>query len=73
MYEIMSELAQKGYAIVLISSEMPEVLAMSDRIGVMHEGKLVKILNRDEATQEKLLAYAMNSADTMLKEETGRE
>ena len=65
--------AQKGYAIVLISSEMPEVLAMSDRIGVMHEGKLVKILNRDEATQEKLLAYAMNSADTMLKEETGRE
>ena len=73
MYEIMSELAQKGYAIVLISSEMPEVLAMSDRIGVMHEGRLVKVLNRNEATQEKLLAYAMNSADTMLKEETGSE
>lgn len=73
MYEIMSELAQKGYAIVLISSEMPEVLAMSDRIGVMHEGQLVKVLNRDEATQEKLLAYAMNSADTMLKEDTGSE
>ncbi len=67
MYEIMTELAQTGYAVVLISSEMPEVLAMSDRIGIMHEGTLVKILDRDEATQEKLLAYAMNSADTMLK------
>lgn len=73
MYEIMGELAHKGYAIVLISSEMPEVLAMSDRIGVMHEGTLVKILDRDEATQEKLLAYAMNSADVMLEEGTAGE
>ena len=71
MYEIMSDLAQNGYAIVLISSEMPEVLAMSDRIGVMHEGSLVKILERGEATQEKMLAYAMNSADTMLSEGDG--
>lgn len=69
IYSIMSDLAEQGYAIILISSEMPEVLAMSDRIGVMHEGTLVKILDRDEATQEKLLAYAMNSADSMLKEE----
>ena len=68
IYGIMSELAQAGYAIVLISSEMPEILAMSDRIAVMHEGTLVKILDREEATQEKMLAYAMNSADDMLKE-----
>ena len=68
IYEIMSELAEKGYAIVLISSEMPEILAMSDRIAVMHEGELVKILDREEATQEKMLAYAMNSADDMLQE-----
>lgn len=68
IYAIMSELAQSGYAIVLISSEMPEILAMSDRIAVMHEGTLVKILDREEATQEKMLAYAMNSADDMLKE-----
>ncbi|MDO4345056.1 MAG: sugar ABC transporter ATP-binding protein [Eubacteriales bacterium] len=67
IYEIMTELAEKGYAIVLISSEMPEVLAMSDRIAIMHEGSLVKILDREEATQEKMLAYAMNSADEMLK------
>ena len=68
IYEIMSELAEKGYAIVLISSEMPEILAMSDRIAVMHEGELVKTLDREEATQEKMLAYAMNSADDMLQE-----
>ena len=68
IYSIMSDLAEQGYAIILISSEMPEVLAMSDRIGVMHEGSLVKILGRKEATQEKMLAYAMNSADTMLKD-----
>lgn len=67
IYEIMTELAQKGYAIILISSEMPEVLAMSDRIAIMHEGSLVKILDREEATQEKMLAYAMNSVDEMLK------
>lgn len=67
IYEIMSELAEKGYAIILISSEMPEVLAMSDRIAIMHEGSMVKILDREEATQEKMLAYAMNSAEDMLK------
>lgn len=72
IYEIMSELAEKGYAIILISSEMPEVLAMSDRIAVMHEGTLVKILDREEATQEKMLAYAMNSADEMLKGGDGK-
>ncbi len=70
MYEIMMELANSGYAIVLISSEMPEILAMSDRIGIMHEGSLVKILDRGEATQEKMLAYAMNSAEAMLKGES---
>lgn len=73
MYEIMSDLARKGYAIILISSEMPEILAMSDRIGIMHEGSLVKILEREEATQEKLLAYAMNSADVILEEESNGE
>ena len=72
IYEIMTELAKQGYAIILISSEMPEVLAMSDRIGVMHEGHYMKTLSRDEATQEKLLAYAMNSEE-MLKGGDGHE
>lgn len=65
IYEIITQLAQNGCAIVLISSEMLEILAMSDRIGIMHEGALVKTLASGEATQETMLAYAMNSADAM--------
>lgn len=42
----------------MVSSEMPEILGMSDRIAVMHEGELVAVFDRDEATQEKLLSAA---------------
>jgi ABC-type sugar transport system ATPase subunit len=42
----------------MISSELPEILGMSDRILVMHEGNQVGILSREEATQEKILEYA---------------
>ena len=59
IYEIMGELAQKGYAIIMISSEMPEILGMSDRIVVMCEGRVTGELNREEATQEKILELAM--------------
>jgi inositol transport system ATP-binding protein len=58
IYRIMSSLAKEGKAIILISSEMPEILAMSDRIMVMHEGKKVGELERAEATQEKILHMA---------------
>ena len=69
IYEIMSELAQSGYTIILISSEMAEILAMCDRIGIMHEGRLVKVLDRQAATQEIMLAYAMGSDKSILKGE----
>ena len=59
IYEIMGELAQEGYAIIMISSEMPEILGMSDRIIVMCEGRVTGELQRDEATQEKILELAM--------------
>ena len=59
IYEIMGELAQQGYAIVMISSEMPEILGMCDRIVVMCEGRVAGELSRDEATQEKILELAM--------------
>ena len=59
IYEIMGELAQQGYAIIMISSEMPEILGMSDRIVVMCEGRVTGELSRDEATQEKILELAM--------------
>ena len=56
MYEIMGDLAQKGLAIIMISSEMPEILGMCDRIVVLHEGKKMGELLRKEATQEKIMA-----------------
>ena len=58
IYKLMNELAAEGVAIVMISSELPEVLGMSDRILVMHEGRLMGELSRDEATQEKIMHLA---------------
>ncbi len=58
IYKLMSGLAKAGKAIILISSEMPEILAMSDRIMVMHEGRKVGELARADATQERILHMA---------------
>ncbi|HXG39531.1 MAG TPA: sugar ABC transporter ATP-binding protein [Candidatus Limnocylindrales bacterium] len=59
VHQIIDQLAHEGIAIVLISSDLPEVLAMSDRILVMREGRQMAILERSEATQERVLAAAM--------------
>ena len=64
IYGIMGELAEKGYAIILISSEMPEILGMADRILVMCNGRKTGELMRDEATQEKILELAMEKGTT---------
>jgi ABC-type sugar transport system ATPase subunit len=58
IHRLLGELSKAGKSIIMISSEMPEVLGMSDRILVMSEGRLIGILNREEATQEKILLYA---------------
>jgi ribose transport system ATP-binding protein len=58
VHALMSDLAQMGIGIIMISSELPEILGMSDRILVMHEGRVAAILDRSEATQEKIMAYA---------------
>jgi inositol transport system ATP-binding protein len=58
IYRLMTELVHSGKAIIMISSELPEVLGMSDRIMVMHEGDKVGELSRAEATQEKILQMA---------------
>ena len=58
IHRLICELAKTGKGIIMVSSEMPEVLSMSDRIMVMHEGKLSGFLDRDEATQEKVLQLA---------------
>jgi rhamnose transport system ATP-binding protein len=62
IHRLMGELAGRGMAILMISSELPEVLGMSDRIVVMHDGQVTGNLNRDEATQEKVLALALGNA-----------
>ncbi|MFT3849594.1 MAG: sugar ABC transporter ATP-binding protein [Propionivibrio sp.] len=59
IHEIMGELASQGIGIIMVSSEMPEVLGMSDRIAVMREGRISALLEREEATQEKILEAAM--------------
>jgi rhamnose transport system ATP-binding protein len=59
IFNIMNELAAAGYGIIMVSSEMPEVLGMSDRIVVMREGRISAILDAAEATQEKILSAAM--------------
>lgn len=58
IYSIMNELSEKGVAIVMISSELPEVLGISDRIMVIHEGKIMRKLPREEADQEKIMLAA---------------
>lgn len=58
VHALMSQLAQAGMGIIMISSELPEILGMSDRVLVMHEGRAAAILDRAEATQEKIMAYA---------------
>jgi rhamnose transport system ATP-binding protein len=58
IHGLIVELAERGLAIIMISSELPEVLGMSDRIGVMRGGELAGVLLRQEATQEKILALA---------------
>jgi rhamnose transport system ATP-binding protein len=59
IYGIMNDLAAAGYGIIMISSEMPEVLGMSDRVVVMREGRVSATMNTKEATQEKILQAAM--------------
>lgn len=62
IYQIMGDLAKQGYGIVLISSEMPEILGMSDRIIVMCNGRVTGELSRSEATQEGILELAMEKS-----------
>ena len=58
IHKLMSKLAQDGKAIMMISSELPEILGMSDRILVMHEGRVGGIFERKEATQESIMQAA---------------
>lgn len=58
IYKIISDLAASGVAIIMISSELPEVINMSDRILVMYKGSITGEVTKDEATQEKIMHFA---------------
>lgn len=58
IYQLMNDLAARGAAIIMISSELPEIIGMSDRILVMHEGRIAGELSREQATQERIMHLA---------------
>ena len=61
IYCIINDLAAAGKSVVLISSELPEVLGMSDRIYIMNEAKIVGEMKASEATQESIMATILRS------------
>ncbi|MDT2867206.1 ATP-binding cassette domain-containing protein [Lactococcus lactis] len=58
IYQLMNELAERGVPIIMISSDLPEILGVADRIAVMHEGEIAGILAKNEATQENVMQLA---------------
>ncbi len=61
IHELMMELAEQGVAILMISSELPEILGMSDRVAVMNGGTIARVFDREEATQDKILSVALGN------------
>jgi ribose transport system ATP-binding protein len=59
IYNLMNRLTADGAGIIMISSELPELLGMSDRILVMHRGRIQAVLEREEATEERVVAAAL--------------
>jgi len=61
IYNLMNQLTSEGVGIIMISSELPELLGMSDRIIVMHHNKITGNFSADEATQEKIMSCALGA------------
>ena len=59
IYALIGDLAERGVAILLISSDLPEVLGLADRVGVMREGQLAGVLPAAEATSERVMSLAV--------------
>jgi rhamnose transport system ATP-binding protein len=65
VHHLIDELVKQGIAIILISSDLPELLPMSDRILIMREGRQMDIVDARATTQEAILAQAMGQAETL--------
>ena len=59
IYALIEDLVEQGKSIIMVSSELPEIIGMSDRVLVMSEGRIVKKLDHTELTEERILYYAM--------------
>ena len=66
VYELINQLTAEGRAVILVSSELPELIGMSDRIVMLHEGRIGGEFSREEATPEKLLAAAMGQTSSTI-------
>jgi len=64
IYCIMNDMVKEGKAVVMISSELPELLGMCDRIYIMHEGRMTGELEASEATQEKIMSTILQSGNS---------
>ena len=63
IHNLIDSLARQGVGILMISSDLPEVLTLSDRIYVMREGRIVKEIQHEGVTQEEVIAYATGGAE----------
>ena len=59
IYAIMNDLAKRGVSIIMISSELPEIVGMSDRVAVMREGHLAGVLEKQDISQENIMRFAV--------------
>ena len=65
IYRLLTKLSEEGKSIIMISSELPEILRMSDRIAVMCNGRLTGVLKNEEADQEKIIEYATKFSEEL--------
>ena len=58
IYDMINDLTKQGISIIMVSSDLPEIIGMSDRVAIMHEGKLQGIIDRESASQENIMTLA---------------
>ena len=73
IYTIIHSLAQQGIAIIMVSSDLLEIIRVADRVAVMHEGNLMKILQKEELSQETIMYYSTNAKKGLIKNETNNK
>jgi ABC-type sugar transport system ATPase subunit len=69
IHRLMSNLAATGKAVLMVSSELPEIIGMSDRVLVLHEGVLTGIIDRKDATADKIMALAVKNTKNIIAED----